>query len=123
MHSAPTHGQQIPLFRHPWSRHARLTWQQLAQTLPANLSLELTREHGWRIVPLPVETRRALDLLEVHEGDVNPDTTMREARRRRVEAQLLLEQAQDVLRAVQTDNDARMQRRRPVLIDYQEATG
>lgn len=112
-------GRQLPLWpravpttpNQPWAARPGIGWLELARLLPANLSVELTAEHGWRIVPLPAETRRALELLEVYEGDVIPDAAMREQRRRTVEAQLLLDQSLAVLRSVQADNDAARLRR------------
>lgn len=104
--------RQLPLWPaavpNPWSRAARAaTWLEIAQALPANLSVEFTAEHGWRIVPLSVEARRALELLDISEGEVIPDPVMLERRRRHVEAQLMLDQARAVLRSVQVDNETR----------------
>ena len=88
----------------PWSRANRTaTWLDIARALPTNLGVEFTAEHGWRIITLGVATRRALELLDIYEGDVIPDAAMRERRRHTTLAQLMLEQAQAVLRAEHAD--------------------
>lgn len=102
---------QIPLFQWGpsiWDRaHRTATWQEIARALPANLGVELTAEHGWRVIVVPAETRRALEAMEVTEGEVIPDALMRERRRWAVESDLMLAQARAVLRSVQAEHDAR----------------
>lgn len=105
------HARQMPL----WPAAVRSTrrdaspsvaWLELARVLPAHLGVEFSREHGWRVIVVDAEMRRSLELLDIYEGDVVPDSVLLERRRRATEAQLLLDQAQAVLRAVQTDIEA-----------------
>jgi hypothetical protein len=105
--------QQLPLFSRrlgnpgPWrhSNHAA-SWLEIARALPASLGLEFTAD-GWRIITVPHEMRRALEALDIAEGDVIPDAVMRERRRRVVEAELLVVQAKAVLRAVNLELQAK----------------
>lgn len=99
---------QLPLFSHGptlWDRaHRAAAWQEIARALPANLGLEWSPD-GWRIIVVPVATRRALAALDIAEGDVIPDPVILERRRRALEAELMLAQAQAVLRTVQAENE------------------
>jgi hypothetical protein len=104
---------QLPLFSRsvcdpgPWRHgHRTAAWQEIARALPASLGLEFTAD-GWRIITVPNEMRRALDALDIAEGDVIPDAVMRERRRRVVEAELLVVQAKAVLRAVNLELQAK----------------
>lgn len=90
----------------PWGRaNHTAAWMEIARALPANLGVEFTAEHGWRIIALSADTRRTLELLDITEGDTLPDAVMLERRRRHLAAQLLLEQARAVLQSVQVDNE------------------
>lgn len=96
-----------PAESNPWSGPARAaTWLEIARMLPANLSLETTDGRTWRIVHLPADARRALELLDLYEGDVIPTAERIEAARRRAHAEDLLATAQAVLRAVDAEQRA-----------------
>jgi hypothetical protein len=104
---------QLPLFSRsiadpgPWRHgHRQAAWQEIARALPANLGLEYTAD-GWRIITVPHEMRRALEALDIAEGDVIPDAVMLEHRRRVCEAELLVAQAKAVLRAVNIELQAK----------------
>lgn len=101
--------RQLALFErgpNPWSRaHRAVTWLEIARALPANLGVETTDGVTWRIVNMPLATRRALEALDIAEGDVIPDDVMREQRRRTLHADLQLQQARAVLRSVQAENE------------------
>jgi hypothetical protein len=106
--------EQPPLFSRsicdpgPWRHgHRQAAWLEIARALPANLGLEYTVD-GWRIITVPAEMRRALEALDIAEGDVIPDAVMLEHRRRVCEAELLVAQAKAVLRAVNLELQTRV---------------
>lgn len=100
--------RQLALFNGPsmWDRaHRTAVWNDIVRGLPANLGIELTREHGWRIIVVPLATRRVLQQLDAAE-DPLPVDERRDAAVRRGQAEDMLAQAQAVLRAMQTDIEA-----------------
>jgi hypothetical protein len=113
IHNRGQRATQPPLFSRSvcdpgvWRHgHRQAAWQEIARALPANLGLEYTA-NGWRIITVPHEMRRALEALDIAEGDVIPDDVMRERRRRVTEAELLVAQAKAVLRAVNLELQAK----------------
>lgn len=106
----PARPVQPPLFNlgpSIWDRaHHAATLREISHALAPNIGWELTAEHGWRLVTIPAATRRALQALDIAEGDVIPDPVMCERRRRVTEADLRLAQARAVLRSVQAELEA-----------------
>lgn len=98
---------QLPLFQGAsiWDRaHRTATWLDIAKGLPSNLGVEFTREHGWRIVIIPLTVRRNLERLDAIE-DPLPAEERREHALRRGQADDMLAQALSVLRSVQVEQD------------------
>jgi len=114
--------EQLPLFQYGpsiWDHcHAAIDVLALARELHCSVGLETTDGRNWRVITVDADTRRALEALEVYEGDVIPDPVMREQRLRNVLARRQVEQAKDVLRGVQLEHD--IARERQTLRNYNE---
>jgi hypothetical protein len=115
---------QLPLFSFGptmWDRqHRAASLMEIARALPRNLSIEYDGKE-WRVVVLSAEAQRYLEELEVLEGEVIPDAVMVEQRRRSTFARMQVQQAKDVLRAMQLDHDITGARRALALLEEEGA--